>query len=338
MNTLAASISPLGSSKAVAVTSTVPLSGVAAFEYVGQQRARRVLLYGYSAKSFPLLRRPFSSPSTSSSIRLTPPKEKQQHVLALQTPPSSQHSPVWRANSLSSFRDCRKLSLLSLRQESTEEEKFIEPASPSTPRLGSPSITPDTSSAWPPLPTRGIVDVDCSDKCPKIEKRNEDYLNAEDRDEKKKEVREVDIPKQHEDLGTLLLGFLQFWGYDFQAGLEGFSVRRGGFRFLVVGDKLNGGPPHPQASDPVVIEDPINVISNVGRSSYKFSEVQRLFRSSHLSLSTISTRVDSPSATIGDILTPEQMNEASVMISEPQPSTGTDLHKAITSCLCLDIQ
>ena len=37
----------------------------------------------------------------------------------------------------------------------------------------------------------------------------------------------------------------------------------------------------PQASDPVVIEDPVNVISNVGRSSYHFARAQGLFAATH---------------------------------------------------------
>jgi hypothetical protein len=36
-----------------------------------------------------------------------------------------------------------------------------------------------------------------------------------------------------------------------------------------------------QASDPVVIEDPVNVISNVGRSSFHFLQVQKLLEAAH---------------------------------------------------------
>jgi len=84
----------------------------------------------------------------------------------------------------------------------------------------------------------------------------------------------------------MLVDFLQFWGSVFEGGREGFSVRNGGFRFSVLGGDLSkGGPPrHPQASDPVVIEDPVHVISNVGRSSYRFQDVQRLFASTHATL------------------------------------------------------
>jgi hypothetical protein len=44
-----------------------------------------------------------------------------------------------------------------------------------------------------------------------------------------------------DSLGAMLLDFWKFWGSDFEAGREGFSVRRGGFRFGV-----NGAPRHPQ--------------------------------------------------------------------------------------------
>lgn len=63
---------------------------------------------------------------------------------------------------------------------------------------------------------------------------------------------------------------------DFTAGEEGFSVRRGGLRFPVFGQV-----PHPQAADPVVIEDPLNVMNNVGRSCFNFVQVQRLFNDAH---------------------------------------------------------
>ena len=84
---------------------------------------------------------------------------------------------------------------------------------------------------------------------------------------------------ERENLGRLLMDFLQLWGEDFQAGMEGFSVRRGGLRFSVLGT-----PRHPQASDPVVIEDPLNVINNVGRSSFNFVQVQRVFSEAHSQL------------------------------------------------------
>ncbi|CAB1115237.1 unnamed protein product [Ectocarpus sp. CCAP 1310/34] len=73
-------------------------------------------------------------------------------------------------------------------------------------------------------------------------------------------------------LGELLLDFLHLFGEDFDMGREGFSVRGGGFRFCV-----HDHPPHPQASDPIVIEDPLNCMNNVGRSSFGIGQVQRIF-------------------------------------------------------------
>ena len=69
--------------------------------------------------------------------------------------------------------------------------------------------------------------------------------------------------------GQLLLDFFQFFGDDFDVRKEGFSVRGGGFSF-----PLHGVPPHPQANDPLVVEDPLNATNNVGRSNYRISQLQ----------------------------------------------------------------
>ena len=149
-----------------------------------------------------------------------------------------------------------------------------------------------------------------------------------------------------DSLGAMLLDFWQFWGVEFKAGLEGFSVRRGGFRFGV-----KGAPRHPQvrspqvsfsislhfsllfvsprflvtssrvtysifgsltsylsehimptlqASDPVVIEDPVNVISNVGRSSYHFVKVQKLFDVAHQTLAAAQAAANSRANRLAD--------------------------------------
>lgn len=71
-------------------------------------------------------------------------------------------------------------------------------------------------------------------------------------------------------LGELLLDFLHLFGEDFDMAREGFSVRGGGFRFCV-----HDYPPHPQAGDPIVIEDPLNCMNNVGRGSFGIGQVQR---------------------------------------------------------------
>lgn len=50
-----------------------------------------------------------------------------------------------------------------------------------------------------------------------------------------------------------------FYGDGFECGRHGFSVRDGGFRFDM---HASGVPIHPQASHPLVIEDPVNVMNN----------------------------------------------------------------------------
>jgi hypothetical protein len=68
---------------------------------------------------------------------------------------------------------------------------------------------------------------------------------------------------------------LILFGEDLQCGKHGFSVRDGGFRFDVHGGE--GHPPHPQACDPLLIEDPVNVMNNVARSCFNVAAVQRAF-------------------------------------------------------------
>lgn len=36
---------------------------------------------------------------------------------------------------------------------------------------------------------------------------------------------------------------------------------------------VNSNTPHPHSNDPIIIEDPINVLNNVGRSAYRFPDV-----------------------------------------------------------------
>ncbi|CBN74279.1 conserved unknown protein [Ectocarpus siliculosus] len=88
-------------------------------------------------------------------------------------------------------------------------------------------------------------------------------------------------------LGELLLDFLHLFGEDFDMGREGFSVRGGGFRFCV-----HDHPPHPQASDPIVIEDPLNCMNNVGRSSFGIGQVQRIFFEARTTLKATTVRVN----------------------------------------------
>lgn len=93
-------------------------------------------------------------------------------------------------------------------------------------------------------------------------------------------------------LGKLLLDFLHLFGQDFEAGAEGVSVRGGGFRFRV----LSSQPAHPQASDPIVIEDPLDGLNNVGRTCYGVSNVQRCFFEALTTLKKVMVRVDEAAA------------------------------------------
>lgn len=71
-------------------------------------------------------------------------------------------------------------------------------------------------------------------------------------------------------------------------GKHGFSVRDGGFRFDV--DAGTGLPPHPQAHDPLVIEDPVNMINNIASTCYKAQSVQRAFVEAANRLQAVSVR------------------------------------------------
>ncbi|CAM9492407.1 unnamed protein product [Sphacelaria rigidula] len=88
-------------------------------------------------------------------------------------------------------------------------------------------------------------------------------------------------------LGELLLDFLHLFGEDFDVSCEGFSVRGGGFRF-----NCHENPPHPQAGDPIVIEDPLNCMNNVGRSCFAINQVQRIFFEALTTLKATMVRVN----------------------------------------------
>lgn len=71
-------------------------------------------------------------------------------------------------------------------------------------------------------------------------------------------------------LGELFFDLLDLLG-EHSAENEhfGITLRDGGFLFDVRSEV-----PHPQATDPVVIEDPTNVLNNVGRSAYKMVQLR----------------------------------------------------------------
>jgi hypothetical protein len=68
-------------------------------------------------------------------------------------------------------------------------------------------------------------------------------------------------------------------------------MRDGGFRFnLRVAD---GVPSHPQAMDPLLIEDPVNVLNNIGKNCYKVAAVQGVLMEALEKLKTIAVRHNS---------------------------------------------
>ena len=71
--------------------------------------------------------------------------------------------------------------------------------------------------------------------------------------------------------GIVLEQVLREFGEQMQLGTHGYSCRDGGFRFVVSDNSF----PHPHANDPLVIEDPVNVMNNVTRNTYKAPAVQK---------------------------------------------------------------
>jgi hypothetical protein len=81
------------------------------------------------------------------------------------------------------------------------------------------------------------------------------------------------------ELGSLLIEFLEYFGEGWDDEKIGFSVRDGGFKFDL--SSSAGMPSHPQADDPFVIEDPVNVINNVARTCYNVNYVMRSIQEAH---------------------------------------------------------
>ena len=79
-------------------------------------------------------------------------------------------------------------------------------------------------------------------------------------------------------------------GEDMVCGKHGYTVREFGFRFEVYGNTEASVPCHPQAGDPLLIEDPIDVFNNVARSCYRANVIQRLFFDAHERLKAVVVR------------------------------------------------
>lgn len=100
-------------------------------------------------------------------------------------------------------------------------------------------------------------------------------------------------------VGEILEDILHEYGEEMEIGVHGFSARNGGFRFEVNAKSSSTSCSHPHASDPIVIEDPVNVINNVGSGCYKAAAIQRLFLEAHDRFKSFAVRYNSPLATTG---------------------------------------
>jgi hypothetical protein len=95
-------------------------------------------------------------------------------------------------------------------------------------------------------------------------------------------------------LGILLNEILVVFGEQFQSGRHGFSLRNSGFRFDI--NQGMGIPTeHPWSNDPLVLEDPLNYLNNVGRNCYKAVQFQRVMADADETLKKIIVRHDSHS-------------------------------------------
>jgi hypothetical protein len=93
------------------------------------------------------------------------------------------------------------------------------------------------------------------------------------------EESETTLDLSEGELGSLLIEFLEYFGEGWDNEKIGFSVRDGGFKFDL--SACAGMPSHPQADDPFVIEDPVNVINNVARTCYNVNSVMRSIQEAH---------------------------------------------------------
>ena len=107
-------------------------------------------------------------------------------------------------------------------------------------------------------------------------------------------------------LGDVFLRFLRVYGNEYEPGTQGFSVRAGGFRFNPLAP-----PSHPQSSDPIIIEDPLNVMNNVGRNSFRIAQVQRTLSEAYGNLMSLISRYNPSKHVHTDMDNTQQQQEAS---------------------------
>lgn len=84
------------------------------------------------------------------------------------------------------------------------------------------------------------------------------------------------------DVGSVLLGLLQFFGENFDPRYTGISILRRCY-FPRAYDSFQGGDERPEIAfipfkfDPLFIEDPLTQGNNVGRNCFRILQVQRTF-------------------------------------------------------------
>ena len=122
--------------------------------------------------------------------------------------------------------------------------------------------------------------------------------------------------------GLVLKDFLRLYGEDTDFTKCGYSARDGGFRFAVHGGE--GQPSHPQACDPLLVEDPVDVFNNVGRNCFRASLMHRLFFDAHERLKGLAVRhhrrhkVPQSSSTVKQMPSSSDSNSTETIPTEPQ--------------------
>lgn len=86
----------------------------------------------------------------------------------------------------------------------------------------------------------------------------------------------------------------------------------------------NNLPSHPKANDPIIIEDPVNVMNNVGVNTYKILAIQQAFHAAHEKLKTVAVRYNSSSSSsYNNLLSTVSSNSSSMNNSPSKPMTSS---------------
>jgi len=84
------------------------------------------------------------------------------------------------------------------------------------------------------------------------------------------------------DVGSLLMGFLDFYGNDFKPQTTGISVRHRMFFSRPRNQRFERGMPC--TFDSLFVEDPLSEGNNVGRNAFRIVQVQRACSDAHRAL------------------------------------------------------